>query len=213
MSDTIQYKGYTIKVETENDPMNPRHEWDNFATMFCAQRRHNLGDKKVELSNGEILNSNNFHGWKDMIDHVDNVEGGIIFLPLYLYDHSGITINTTGFSSYDPEGWDSGCVGLIFISKAKARKEFGWKVINKARVTKLREIMLAEVSIYDDYLTGAVYGFQNVNPEGEEVDSCYGFYGSDHEVSGLLEAARDNIDWQIKNTLKTVGVQQELALS
>ena len=39
-----------------------------------------------------------------------------LMLPLYLYDHSGITMNTTGFSC----PWDSGQVGWIYAFKEDA---------------------------------------------------------------------------------------------
>lgn len=42
-------------------------------------------------------------------------------LPLYLYDHSGITMSTTTFSC----PWDSGRVGMIFCSHEEAVKEWG----------------------------------------------------------------------------------------
>ena len=35
MSETIEYKGYNINVDYDQDPMNPRTEWDNAAVMVC----------------------------------------------------------------------------------------------------------------------------------------------------------------------------------
>jgi len=58
-----------------------------------------------------------------------------IILPLYLYDHSGITMNTTGFSC----GWDSGQVGYIVMSYEKIRKEYNWKNITKKRRTQIEK--------------------------------------------------------------------------
>lgn len=46
----------------------------------------------------------------------------IAMLPLYLYDHSGITMNTSGFS--DP--WDSCQVGYIYMTKEVFLKETGY---------------------------------------------------------------------------------------
>ena len=37
------YKGYTIAIDYDSDPSNPR-EWDNFGTMVCFHRRYALGD-------------------------------------------------------------------------------------------------------------------------------------------------------------------------
>jgi hypothetical protein len=213
MSDSIQYKGYTIKVETEDDPCNPRTEWYNIGTMVCFHGNYNLGDDKKELSTGEVLKHSNFKSWQDMIDHVNRVEGGIIWLPLYLYDHSGITISTTGFRHIDSAQWDWGQVGFIYVTKKKARGEYIWKGITAARTEKVLEALRSEVETYDQYLTGDVYRYTVIKPDGEEGDSCGGFFGSDNEKSGLLENAQNSIDCEIKHTLETVGVQQELALA
>ena len=83
-------------------------------------------------------------------------------------------VGTTG------DRWDSSFVGFIFISKEKARKEYGWKLITKARREKLEEYLRNEVKVYDQYLTGDVYGYRITDTEtDEEVDSCWGYYGSD----------------------------------
>jgi hypothetical protein len=209
MSESIQYKSYTIKIETEDQPMNPREEFDcQLGTLVTFHNRYNLSDDK-HLSDGTKLRAEDFNGWDAMIAHVDKVEGGIIWLPVYMYDHSGYTIRTTPFSCR----WDSGQLGFIYISKKKARETYGWKVLNKARIEKLKEYLLGEVETYDDYLTGNVYWYTIILPDGTDDDSCGGYYGSDHEKSGLLEAAKNAVDCDIKYRLKTEGVQTELALA
>lgn len=30
-----EYRGYTIRIVSDEDPMNPRTEWDNAAVMVC----------------------------------------------------------------------------------------------------------------------------------------------------------------------------------
>jgi len=214
MSDSIQYKGYTIKIEQEDQPSNPRSDdYDSqLGTLVTFHKRYDLSDDK-HLSDGTKLKSEDFNSFDAMIAHVDKVEGGIIYLPVYMYDHSGITINTTGFSHCDSARWDWGQLGFIYISKKKARKEYGWKVLNKARIEKLKEYLRSEIETYDDYLTGAVYGYQIIQPDNTDGDSCWGFYGSDHEKSGLMEEAKGAIDCDITHRLKTEGVQQELTLA
>ena len=210
MSEAIQYKGYTIKIEQDCDPLNPRgDDFDTpLFTLVAFHRRYNLSDGQ-HLSDGSKLKSEDFNGWDAMIAHVDKVEGGIIVLPVYLYDHSGITIRTTPFSCQ----WDSGQLGFIYISKKKARETYGWKVISKARVEKLKEYLRSDIETYDDYLTGNVYGYQIVLPDGTDGDCCSGYYGSDYEKSGLMADAKSAVDADIQYTLKTEGVQMELALA
>ena len=119
---------YKIEVILDEDPRSPRED-DNLGTMVCFHGRRNLGDK-------HDYNHHNYDGWDDMEKNIikDNNVG--VILPLYLYDHSGITMNTTGFSC----GWDSGRVGFIFISKDKIREEYSCKRIVKNLLREYRNI-------------------------------------------------------------------------
>lgn len=163
-----------LKIIQDSYPESPR-EWDNLGTMYCEHSRYNLGDKDAE----------------DPRDDEGNLPKDILYLPLYLYDHSGITMNTTGFSC----PWDSGCVGIIYVSKETIKKEYGWKVLTKARREKILEYLKNEVEVYDQYLTGDVWGFQVVEYDEEdnyeqETDSCWGFYGSDPTTNGMADHLR-----------------------
>lgn len=158
--DTRTIGKYKIDIIPDDSPESPR-EWDNLGTMVCFHRHYNLGDKH----NFDVEEAKQFMKSRN-----------IIVLPLYLYDHSGITMNTTGFSC----PWDSGQVGFIYVEKSKARSEYGWKRITKKRMEQIREHLVNEVKVYDQYLTGDVYGYRITDTESdEEVDSCWGYYGSD----------------------------------
>lgn len=128
---TIKHR---LKIKQDCHAESPR-EWDNLGTMFCRHGRYNLGDKNAE----------------DIRDEDNRLPStGYTILPLFLYDHSGITMNTTGFSC----PWDSGRVGIIYVSDEKARKEYGWKRITAARREQLRTYLKCEVEVYDQYITG-----------------------------------------------------------
>ena len=102
-----------------------------------------------------------------------------VMLPLNLYDHSGITMSTSKFSC----PWDSGQVGYIYVTTDSLKKEYG-KISPKVKAYALKTLQ-TEVEIYDDYLTGNSYGYrleQKIKGEWEEIDSCYGFLGSDYKV-------------------------------
>lgn len=62
------------------------------------------------------------------------------------------------------------------------------------------------VKLFGYWAWGDVYGYDI--PEIEE--SCFGFYGDDYEKSGLLDAARDSIDWHIDNENKRHQKQVKL---
>lgn len=180
MSESIEYKGYTINIHIDECEESPRTSCDNLGRMICFHTRYALGD------NHEM----NVEGAKGMENSND-----IIALPLYLYDHSGLTMNTTGFSC----PWDSGKVGFIYVTKEDVRKEYGWKVISQKRREQIEKYLRGEVETYDNFLTGSVYCYTITDPDGIElVDSCGGFYGYEHEKSGLMEYAKNAIDCHIK---------------
>ena len=199
----VKYKDYTIEISSDEYVENPR-EWDNLGIMVYKHRKYALGDKEIsfetfaEFVNNEfsIIDFENCYMSEKEKDKIDRwIEKNLIVLDLYLYDHSGITMNTTGFSCC----WDSGQVGFIYISKEKAKKELNFKILTSARIETIKEYLKNEVSVFDSYISGDCYCFGIINPAGETIDTCGGFYGSDFEKNGLLTIAKENINYDINN--------------
>jgi len=173
--DEHKQDNYVIKVYQDEDTHSPRED-DNLGTMICFHRRYNLGDK-------HDYNANDYSGWSEQEKGISKNENVCVMLPLYLYDHSGITMSTSPFSC----GWDSGQVGWIVVSKEKVRKEYNVKRITQEIIDKVTQCLESEVKTYDQYLTGDVYGYEiykvdtcDKGCEHEKfVDSCWGFYGQD----------------------------------
>jgi hypothetical protein len=156
MSKIHDYKGYRIEVYVDEDPMNPR-DHENLGKMVCGHRRYLLGDTQI-------------NDYNHIINFLKTVEkDGAVTLPLYLYDHSGITMNTTGFAC----PWDSGWVGFIYASKEEIRRQMGWKNITKKRREIVEQWLVDEVEEYDQYLRGDVYGFE-VTHDRWDVPEGYG---------------------------------------
>ena len=209
-NDTTEFENYRIEIAQDFDPLNPRKDYDNLGTMVCFHNRYDLGDKHgYETSNvfahvlsGLYPDEITAYLEDDEIEKCWNaVHEKNIVLPLYLYDHSGITMRTTSFSC----GWDSGCVGVIYVSLEDVRKEYGWKRITKKRRERIEGYLRGEVEIYDHYLTGSVYGFniEREDPDGEEehVDSCWGFFGYYTDDEGyMISVIKDAIKYDINHT-------------
>ena len=111
-----------------------------------------------------------------------------------------ITINTSGYSC----PWDSGQLGLIYVSKDKVRQEYGIKHVTRFWEEKIKGYLALEVKTYDEFLTGQVYGYRIFEvPEGvdpgelseeeiealEEVDSLWGIYGEEYAEQEAKESA------------------------
>jgi len=255
---------YRVKISRDDNPQNPRTDWDNVGTMLCWHRRHtHLGDApgrrgdkpnpKCEHRRDEVGETllhmigefdskfeerftndwwlhqtekrglDRFHwdskeyreclaGMQRDFDALvqRKIEKYYVILPLHLYEHSGMTMNTSGFSC----PWDSGQVGFIYVSRKAAKAEYGYPELKEpgwtaAMEQRCVEALKNEVKVYDQFLQGDVYGFEvqklvyafeqpveaeEPDPDDDDLpwsdgDSCWGFFGDDVEESGMLDHA------------------------
>lgn len=179
------YKGYNIKFIQDVNPESPR-EWDNLGTMVCFHDRYDLlGDK---------------HDFTPKSIQRHTKRSDVVALPLYLLDHSGLSLQIEPFRG-EIAYWDSGQVGFIYMTYKAI-----WKVYGKGRVDKKLErnqaltILKGEVETYDQYLRGEAYGYIVEDPDGEHVDSCWGFYG--YEYSEHLPEIKALIDDELAEVAK-----------
>ena len=177
------YKGLTIRIEAEEYPESPCDMWEELGTMVCCHRNYNLGHEQADV---------------DTINELAQNKGNIV-LPLYLMDHSGLSMNTGGFGC----PWDSGQVGIIYVSKEQVRKEWGVKRISPKLHKQIVACLEGQVETYDDYLTGNVWGYTVEDEDGEVLDSCAGFYGDWERASGCLDEARFTADSVVRDRIYT----------
>jgi len=194
---------HVLHIVHDNDPDSPR-SWDNLGKMICAHTRYNLGDIQADSKLNCLQQIADDLGITEIIEDLEmyeeiyndqeqlqdwiNSREDFVMLPLYLYDHSGITMSTSSFSCR----WDSGQVGYIYCPTNTILKEYG--NTNLSTLTKVEDILEDEVKTYDQYLTGDVYGFKLYKKEkcssGHEhlefIDSCHGFYGDDFKQNGIF---------------------------
>lgn len=167
--------GYTVELHYDDDPMSPR-DWDNLGTIVTWHRNYELGDE-------------NFSGRYDQPDPTEylaeNVPAGSVVLPVYLLDHSGLSVSCGSFG--DP--WDSGQLGFIYVTPDKIRTEYGVKRISAALRERVAGYLKGEIQTLDATLTGQVYGYVVTNENGAHVDSCWGFYDEEEAMSEGLASA------------------------
>ena len=157
--ESFTHNDLTIEIYQDDYLENPR-EWDNLGTMVCFHDRYTLGDKHnfTPESLEEFLSEN-----KDKL----------FFLPIYAYEHGGITIKTTPFNC----SWDSGKIGYIYITRDKTEEN---------GIKDPYELLRHEVKTFDHYCMGDSYGYLIKDNEDEYLESCGGFLG---EVSFCKEEA------------------------
>jgi hypothetical protein len=189
---TETYRGYTIEIHQDEFPPNPR-EWDNLGRMLCAHRRYDLGDYLEIAAPGWSKGWDTwFQGWGEIEDAIWKEFDAAAVLPLYMYDHSGITIRTYPFSCR----WDSGQIGFVYATRKDVMREFSRKRMSRKLRKKVEGILQAEVKTYDSYVRGDVYGYVIKDPREDNVDSCWGFYGwndsKDYMMSSYVRPAIDH---------------------
>lgn len=172
----IEKDGLRFSIYPEEDPINPRVDFDNISVMAFFHNRYRLGDK-VDFS------SRDFDSWEEMEKYIKKHNKNVVILPVYMYDHSGITISTSPFG----DRWDSGRIGFVYVTKEMIEKYCG--SVSRYWKKQAKEIIESEISVYDSYLRGDVYGYKLerlVDGEYEEKDSCWGFFG-DYDKSGIMD--------------------------
>ena len=170
----FEYEDMTIRIEYETDIESPRKEYDNMAHLVFLDNRYATGDGIVT------------------VDEINEImkDPDAIWLPVYMYAHSGATVSTSPFSC----PWDSGFAGIVYAYTNEALKWGGFTEEGEELDAIIRRNLQIEVETFDQYLTGDVYYFETVkeNEDGDEeiLDSCEGLYGFDYAKQYALENAQ-----------------------
>ncbi len=206
IEDTIKIQktegGYEARyLAHDSNAENPR-KWDNLGSMVCWHNKYDLGDDHNWTSPESFLDD---IGEYDTIpEYVPDeqhkkfrdkrIDKTVVMLPLYLYDHSGLTMRTTPYSCR----WDSGQVGFIYLTHEDIKKEMARpkykkgqinpslspiKRVTKDDIKRARKALVGEVETFDKYLTGDVYTIvmETYDEDKNQVDyDCVsGFYGQE----------------------------------
>ncbi len=167
----------TVKIEQDDCGESPR-KWDNMGIMLYGHRRYTLGD--IEVSSESEA--------REWIEENDV----LLELPLYLYDHSGITMSTRSFYGRVPQGharFDSSQVGIIVATREKVL-EAG---LDPDDLERIEKVLKGEVRTFDTYIRGDVYQI-SVWDDDLIVDSLCGLYGhtyAEEEGARMLEACKE----------------------
>lgn len=218
MQEVILAHGYAIKLMHDEFADNPRTSHDsNAGIMACTHSRYTLGDKDgwydlkaavrshekfnpeweeyyVPGEDGEDVDNPDYIDLDDKQALIDTAgKLGMVILPLYLMDHSSVSMSTGDYG----DRWDSGMVGVIFCTPEVVKREWGEGPEARAKALKCLEV---EVETYSAYLEGDVWGF-SISPYicddsdagytlTEELESCWGFYGYEYAKREALDTAK-----------------------
>lgn len=201
--------GYNVEIWRDDIPINPCEEFDELGALICWHNRYSLGNyKKNTFPDNRVFMHEISELYTDIdTDYltesqftkcVDKAYAINVILPLYLYDHGGLTMNTSGYTCT----WDSGQVGYIYVSLDDLKKEYGIKRIGKKFREKIESYLISQVEAYDNFLCGDIYGYTITTPDGDDLDSCGGFFGDNFDKNGLSEYVLNSIERTNKARIK-----------
>ena len=184
METTIDYKGYIIKIDNENDFADNPGDWGN-DDYFLVYDHRSFYVKRDYFNPDDIFET--MQQGKKLFD-------GYWFFPVYAYIHSGVSLQLKRWFNCVPQGHNEFDVSFKGFALIKRQKGSWNENIAYSQAEGLLET-------WNDYLHGNVYGFICKDANDENIDSCWGYYG-DPETSGLMDEAKGAIDYEVKKRLQ-----------
>jgi len=209
IASTQRYQGYTIELRYDQDAGNPIKDFDELATIvlhdkaehrfgwtsddeYASLLTHGLEKVRTARSLGQAL--------AIVIRWLKAYHGVTVALPFGAIDHSGVAVYLgSGHNLADPGGWDSGWVGLVIDTPAR-RKVMGFdkETLNpdgepRNSPEAIERALREDFKQFSSWVEGDVYGYIVTGPDGDEVDSCWGYYGSDDALEQAREVVRAEI--------------------
>lgn len=185
--ETETYKGHLIEIIHDEDPMDPRTDWDPLTEFHVKNSRHYLGENQHETS-------------EEIDDVVEQAEkAGDMVFELFAYIHGGTALSLGSFHDKAlPQGhahFDSGQCGVVIVRRKVILENFGKKKWTKRLRQKAYEIAESDVKTFTQYLNGEIYGFDIDDHE----ESCGGYYS----VEDAMAEAKDIVDYMVKQAKKS----------
>ena len=149
------YRGYTIVVEHDDDPMSPDELGWGLPSAFLTSIHRQFYVPFPSEVNGKNLHLN---WWK---------------LPLYAYIHSGVMLSITNKAYPFNDQWDACQIGWLYVKRGKLKAPVLAKAIG---------IAAGLVAAWNDYLNGNCWSVFIRNEKDEIIDSVSGYYGDPGEL-------------------------------
>lgn len=174
-----KYKGFTINIENDEYPENPR-TWADQTIIYSNHRDYDPDNHKLS----ELMAEYEVNDVQSLTEKLtaENVK----FVKVYAYIHSGIALSIGAPSVNDK--FDTGLFGIMTLDMVNVDESV---IENPAIVQSIFE---DDIEQLNHYYNGEVYSMEITDDEGDDVSSCGGFLSEED----ALQSAKDEIDGIIK---------------
>lgn len=184
--------GVTVTVTDDQCPMDPREVWacDFYADLIDAKTQfpvffiaawHRRYDFSYRLPN-QLKDMDNFNEF--MHTELDTPESHWKFLPLYMYEHGGISLSLKPFNDI----FDSGQLGYIVYNDDPDNYEKGGPVLNEGEI----KIIVDEWFKYEQYSAYMYTITDDVN--GEILSQTTSYYDLEQCKEDAIEEWNNVVD-------------------
>jgi len=187
--------GLTLYLIPDDDCESPQDHDDAVILCIYHRRRLNPGARHGFAAQDAL------HAFVKA--NCDPKRGQWAAFPLWAYEHGHIAYRVGPANPfYDP--WDSGRIGVALVNLAEVTNH------NDSRAVKQAKALTAAQGAADDYTAwsnGDCYGYQVEDANGESIDSCFGFVGSD----SADDSAREAFAYAVADARKALAAALETA--
>ena len=155
--ETETYKGLRIEYVRDEDPQSPNDWGDDNVFLVADHRDFYVLPPNTKRGSGWDLES--VYNEYNKTHHVFSLEA---------YIHSGVVLALANEGNFPDMEWDVSRLGLVFVAKSEKRLR-----------SSARKLAIGLIGEWNIYLSGEVYGYRILDKDGNDVASCYGFYGED----------------------------------
>ena len=177
--DKIERDGFTITSYYDEDAQNPREDSDcHVGVMVLDHGRYDLPNEDDDAKRALDWFMSRKSGLSLFSRWARIFKGATIVLPVWGYDHSGLAMRAGDRVGQFADQWDSGLLGVIYDD---ATNVVDWTA------EQIEAALRGEVEEYDMFGRGEVYGYIVTDRNGDEVDSCWGYVGSEYFETVIKE--------------------------
>lgn len=170
--------GMTINIYFDEFAEQPFQNKEVEVEFFFFHKRYSLSQDQDRHG----FKSSDFESWEEMEEAILRKFRPKCLLPVYMYDHSGLSISTSPFGCR----FDSGQVGFVFVPSDS-------DVDGDEKAKTICEDLVHSI---DMWLSGNCWGYEIIDTDGSLLDACWSFVCPMEEC---LQEARDRCDQIFRN--------------
>lgn len=175
----------TLELIQDENPRDPREDDNISKLVFATHGKNEIKDDGFEFeSSYESRDDFITRGEAELKEFFGDEM--VFCSPVHVYAHGSVAYSMERSGQFN-DRWDSGTCGFIIVLAEDLKETLNVENLNKLSLQCAELFAKAELDVFNDYVGGNTYGYSLKDETGEEIDSCWGFFGDDIQSNGVLD--------------------------